>query len=117
MIARHDPTTDTAAFRILGHENTKEPRADRDGTKRLVEAMRRFEATRLAWAAVRVAAARAERRAEAARRGGRACAAEVATARVAARRLRREADRLFAELSALAVEAAAAAEAVARKAH
>jgi len=143
--ARHDPTTDTAEFRILGHENgrhgaagsrvpagaetavlahesAREPHADRDPVRRLIDAMRKFEALHVAWSAARVAAARAERRAEATRtrrrsRDGRACAAEVVAARAEARRLRREVDRLFEEMSMLAVEAAAAAEAAARKAH
>ncbi len=140
MSARHDPTTSTAAFRTLGRENgrngavrkvpagaetavlacenAKETRADRDPARRLAEVTRRFEAVRLAWAATRAAAARAERRAEAVRTERRACAAGAVAARVEARRLRREAAKLFAALSALAVEAAAAAEAAARrKAH
>ncbi len=114
---RVDRVPAEAETAVLAHESAREPHADRDPAKRLVEAVRRFEATRLAWAATRAAAAKAERRAEATRKNGRACAAEVATARIEARRLRREADRLFEELSALALEAAAAAAAVARKAH
>ncbi len=142
MSARHDPTTSTAELRIPGRENgrhgtagskvpaggetavracetAKEPHADRDPAKRLAEVTRRFEAVRLAWAATRAAAARAEARAQAERAGrrskdDRARAAGAVAARVEARGLRREADRLFDELSALAIEAAAAAEAAAR---